>query len=487
MTKTHMPTKASNHLHFLQRIFQRLIGMPTAATHGDAFTYRQKQAETKQPKDFGLNATSQLHTFPWTTEKEEVAWSEGAFFQQQPGVPWYSEAGGGWSIGIYRRVMKDDQIRALLGLKQAVITSRSWRFEGTTPRQQLAAEFFHTMLEKHLCGSFHQAMGQMLTSHVFGFSLLEKIYQSVVWQGQPRWSLRALKLRPAETFRFVCDRNGNTVRLTQQQGASQVDLPLERFIHYVNKPEEHAQYGESDLRECYRHWWAKENIFKFWNIYLERMASGFVHGRISGPISRQDRESLKQAMQSLGGRTSIITPANVELEMVNAPSTDAFERAIAARDKAMAKALLVPNLLGFSEQGNVGGYSQSRTQLETFFFVLNGIAESIADTLNEQLFRELAWWNFGLKEAPRFSFAPLTEQQRQDIVSSWKNAVASGLVRPSTKDELRIRELLGFPPPADNNPPESSIRPQDSNETKNQAGQATLPNANGSNPDIAMA
>ncbi len=441
-----MPTKAYKRPR--QSIIHRLLGKSTAAKHSvddQTSSHNPSTSTGMQSDEIRLHADTRRSTKPWTSHSKEIAWAERSFFQQQPSVSWHPEMGEGWGSGIYRRVMKDDQIRALLGLKQAVITSRSWRFETNTDEQKIAADFFHTMMEKHLCGSFHQAMGDILTSHVFGFSLLEKTFQSVIWQGQYRWSLRSLKLRPAETFRFEVDKYGNTTKLIQQQGVKEVQLPLRRFIHHVNKPEENLQYGESDLRECYRHWWAKENIFKFWNIYLERMASGFVHGRISGAISSQDRESLKQAMQNLSGRTSIITPANVELEMINAPSTDAFERAIAARDKAIAKALLVPNLLGFSEQGQTGGYSQSRIQLETFFFVLNGIAESVADVLNEQLFRELSWWNFGLVEYPRFSFAPLTEQQRQDTVARWKDAVTSGLVTPSTEDESRIRELLGFP------------------------------------------
>ncbi len=177
------------------------------------------------------------------------------------------------------------------------------------------------------------------------------------------------------------------------------------------------------------------------------MASGFVHGRIAGPMNAGEREELKQVMRTIGSRTAVITPDNVELQLVTAPSTDAFERAVAARDKAIAKALLVPGLLGFSEQGRVGSYSQSRTQQETFFLVMNGLAESIADTLNEQLFRELAWWNFGLREAPRFVFDPLTEQQKREHARAWREALQGGAVRQGDADEARMRELLGFPPP----------------------------------------
>lgn len=374
----------------------------------------------------------------------ELAWSTGnrMGFAQDPNPDTLSER---WGLELYRRMAKDDQIRALLALKQAVISSRSWRFACDREEQQESAEFFHYLLEMELRGSFRQALAQMLTSQIFGFSLLEKIHEPLQWGARKCWGLRQLKLRPAESFRFVTDPHGNLLSLTQQQGLRTVELPPQRFVHHVNKPEVHPLYGESDLHECHRHWLAKDHILRYWNLYLERMASGFVHGRISGPLSAAEREELQRVMEEINYRNAIITPAGVELRLVTAPSTDAFERAVAARDKAIAKALLVPNLLGFSEQGQTGSYSQSRTQLETFFFVLNGMAESVADTLNEQLFRDLARWNFDLRDPPRFTFDPLTQQQKYDLARTWRESVAGGIVRNGEQDEARIRELLGFP------------------------------------------
>ncbi|MCH8842128.1 MAG: DUF935 family protein [SAR324 cluster bacterium] len=378
-----------------------------------------------------------------------MAWASGLFFGSVPMERWNPDdliLQRGY--GIYRKMLQDDQIRALISLKQAVITARGWHFRTTdnSPTQKRCADFLRFMLEKQLRGTFSQVLRNLLTSQAFGFSLCEKIYAPVEWQGQTYWGVTQIKLRPSETMQFETDVHGNLTRIVQQQGGSRVSLPPERFIHHVNKPEYDAQYGESDLRECHRHWWAKDNILKFWNIYLERMAAGFVHGKISGPLTPTERDDLKQVMSNLSTKTSVITPANVDLKMVMAPSTDAFERAVAARDKAIAKALLVPNLLGLSEQGRVGSFSQSQTQMETFFFVLNSMAEGLADTLNEQLFRELAWWNFETRDPPLFVFDPLTDGQKRDYARAWREAVAGGTVTHSPHDEIRTRELLKYPP-----------------------------------------
>lgn len=381
-------------------------------------------------------------------EGGEVGWAEGMFFGQVPLERWNpDELLNRQGQSIYHRMLLDDQVRALLNLKRSVISSRNWSFRFNPADRNMArcADFFRFMLEKKLNGSFRQALEAILSSQAFGFSLVEKVYQPMDYRGRTYWGLSALKLRPAGTFSFDTDRHGNATGLLQQQNGRPVRLDPTRFIHHVNKPEKDPQYGESDLRECYRHWWSKEHILKFWNIYLERMAAGFVHGRISGPLSAAEREELKQVMRRLNSQTSVITPANVELKMISAQSTDAFEKAVASRDKAIAKALLVPNLLGFSEQGQTGSYSQSKTQQETFFLLMNSLAESCADTLNEQLFRELARWNFGLEEGPLFVFDPLSESQKMEYARAWQQALEQGAVNPTAQDEEHLRRLLGFP------------------------------------------
>ncbi|HEX7925948.1 MAG TPA: DUF935 family protein, partial [bacterium] len=342
---------------------------------------------------------------------------------------------------------EDDQLKALLGFRTAAVVSRPWSFRlpQDTPAHRECEAFFRFVLDQQLRGTFGQALADLLTSQVHGFSVVEKVVEAVPWQGRERWGLGALKLRPAASFTCVMDPHGNLTELVQQQGARRVSLPPERFIRHVNRRDVHPHYGESELKACYPAWFSKGATLRFWNIYLERMASGFVHAKLSGTLSAAEQSTLRRAMENLHAKTSVVTPDTVDVRLVTAPHTDAFERAVAARDKAMARALLVPNLLGFSEQGPSGSYAQSRTQLEAFFYVINALAESLADTLNEQLFRDLALWNFGLTDPPRFRFDPLSEDQKHSIADAWRNAVQAGTVRPTDADERRTRELLGYP------------------------------------------
>jgi hypothetical protein len=198
----------------------------------------------------------------------ELAWADGLFFSTVPMERWNPDELI-WRRGfaIYRKMLLDDQVRALIALKQSVIVSRKWHFEvgRDDPAHQECAAFFRALLEERLEGTFSQVLREILSSQAFGFSLIEKVYGAVPWQGRELWGVARLKLRPPETFSFETDAHGNLTGLIQQQGGARVHLPPERFIRHINKPEVHAQYGESDLRECHRHWWSKDNKGVSWS------------------------------------------------------------------------------------------------------------------------------------------------------------------------------------------------------------------------------
>ncbi|MCZ6749303.1 MAG: DUF935 family protein [SAR324 cluster bacterium] len=230
---------------------------------------------------------------PGEPEAGELAWASGLFFSSVPLERWNPDDLL-WRKGadVYRKMMHDDQLRALVALKQAVVTARGWHFEpqNDSPEQTRCAAFFRFLLVQHLEGTFSQALRGIMSSQVHGFSLTEKIYETIEWQGESMWGLRCLKLRPPDTFVFETDVHGNLTGIVQEQAGRRISLSPERFIHHVNKPEADPQYGESDLRECYRHWWAKDNNLLFTldtsdseSLYVVRIVNG------SQPIDRRMR------------------------------------------------------------------------------------------------------------------------------------------------------------------------------------------------------
>jgi len=368
---------------------------------------------------------------------------------------------------VYKTMLKDDQVKPTLQFKMNAVLSRNWYFDIETqdngePRkdhEEMAALFEHII--NQCKGSWSDRLIEILSAFQNGYSVVEKVFQPITYDSKTYWGLKDLKLRPFDTFDgdFQIDKHGNIEKVSQIVGGQANVIPLTKLIHFVHQPDINRIYGESDLRACYRAWWSKDIVIKFYNIFLERHASGFIWAQVKGSLTGPAKTNLEDLLNNISSRMAAHVPDNIDLNLFQPVRTDAFEKAIAVYDKAIAKSILVPNLLGLSEQGQTGSYSQSQTQLEAFFWILDIIAKRLEETLNEQLFRQLAIWNFGTEDFPWFRFEPISDAQKAEIAKQWAELVSKGAVTKSDTDEAHVRNIMGFPEKAEEEEPEEEPPP----------------------------
>lgn len=352
---------------------------------------------------------------------------------------------------IYRDMMSDEQIKAVVRFKRDAITSRKYSFcayngdiedEKQKERIDILNKIFYAFK-----GSFKDSLNGIMTSMQFGFSLTEKTFDNVEINGKTYKGIKKLQLKPYDTFHFYMDDYGNLTKLEQMVGANKVEIDFNKFIHHVHNPDVHCYYGRSELYDCYRAYFSKEMTIRFMNIYNEKLASGFIWIEFEKDVNLTPaaRDALKKTFENLQASTAVVAPPGSKLHYISPPNTDAYERTIALHDKAIAKALLVPNLLGITEQGNTGSYSQSEIQLKAFLWTLENEASRLEETINEQLVKQICDMNWGDGEYPSFKFEPLTDMQVLSYVSAWKDLVQVGAVEPSNTDEDELRKILGMP------------------------------------------
>lgn len=394
---------------------------------------------------------------PKTPPSDEQAWSEDSRLYSHLSWEKYNpdDLIGTKGYGIYNKMMQDDQVKAAVNFKRGAITSRDWFFELDTEELsdaeiELRVGLCERIIEK-MEGSFTDKLFGILSGMYNGFSMTEKLYDFIEYEGKSWVGVRNLKLKPFDTFFFYPDAYGNLERTVQKIGAQEIEVDQPRFIHFVQNPEIDDHYGGSELRAAYRHWWSKDNVIKFRNMWLERHASGFTtikpskEGGVQIKPGTQLYTTLQNILSNMSGSTGIILPSGLEMDQANPNNNVAFREAIEDYDLAIARALLVPNLMGVTPSGQTGSYSQSDTQLEAFFWTLEQDTRRLEDTLNEQLWRDLAQYNFGDDAWPKFRFKPMTKSQMYKLVKTWQDLVSSGAVKHSDTDESHLRELLGFP------------------------------------------
>lgn len=358
-------------------------------------------------------------------------------------------------LKIYGDMLNDEQVKAVVDFKLSAIIARGWAFEydedselGEEERATRVCVFKRVL--KNMRGSFQDALDAIASGREYGFSITEKIYGDIKLNGKTYRGINKLLTRDPCTFEFRADDFGELIAIKQKvSGGKEIEVDQDRVLRYVHRPRFDRVFGRSDLRAAYRSWYAKGELVKLWLLFLEKFAGGIA------VASRETDEapafgsteylSLETALRSMASTRSVILPRGVTLEIHFPSTTDAYEKACVFFDLAIAKALLVPNLLGLSHTGQTGAYAQSQTQLEAFFWTLGNDGARIEDCLNEQLFRDLGDQNWGDGEYPEFKFKPSSMEHIKWVISTWKDLVTANAVITTEEDEARLRELLDMP------------------------------------------
>ena len=409
---------------------------------------------------------------------QEIAWADD-YGSYSPITPIYNsdDLVGKKGLAIYPKIMTDEQVKSVVRFRRSAITSRSYEFnfsddisEQLNEDEQQFRKRLYTAVLREMPGSFNDALNGILSAYWNGFSLTEKVFNLFEYDGRSWVGLKKLALRPADTIEFYSDEHGNLLKMVQKVSDRDIELDPQKFIHYVQNPDVDEFYGRSELRECYRAWFSKDVAIKNQNIFGQRLAGGFTWAEVDEDYNIQpgsaEELKFKTVMQGIQTKSSIILPRGVTLHVETPKDANFFENKIAQEDKAIAKALLVPNLLGITEQGTTGSYSQSQTQFEAFMWTLDNDVNKLEEIINEQLLKELGDYNFGDGLYPHLKFKPLSQSAKMELAKLWLDYTKGGAISSSENDEDWIRDLLDAPVRQEVDPDEEGQVEGDPNEEK---------------------
>lgn len=356
-------------------------------------------------------------------------------------------------IGIYSKMLVDDQVKAATEFKLAAIMARGYEFgfdDSTKLSKEQQAERINIVWKiiDAVTGSFDTCIENVACGREFGFSVTEKVLTEVMIDGRAYTGINKLVLRDPSSFTFKADDYGELKGIRQNVSAREVDVDPRKVIHYVHKPKWDQFYGRSELRAAYDWWYIKQQVMRMWPMFLEKFAGGVAvasQAADSQGMSATEKTALQDALKNMKAISSVIMPKGIELEVLFPTTTDAYEKCITFCDQAIARSQLVPNLLGVSHTGQTGAFAQSQTQFEGFLWTIKQDGNALAECLNEQLFRPLFDINFGDKEYPWFKFKPASFEHVKWILSTWKDLLGAKAVVASEQDEAYIRKLLEMP------------------------------------------
>ncbi len=355
-------------------------------------------------------------------------------------------------LKVYDKMRNDDQVKVVQTLKKNAVLSAGWSVEPASEEDfdVEVAEFVETSFDE-MDGTLDNDILEIMTAHDYGYSVTEKIFKvlddSSKHPGKIGW--HALKTRRPHFFQFRQDEFGNVLDNGIVQFGflgGEKDLPLGKFILYSYNSEFGNPYGKSDLRAAHRTWWMKQNFQSWWAMYMERFAQPVTRGTFGPNISKEHQNQLKTLLSRLRTQTSIVVPEGVVVDFLEnkKKGSASYIESIDALDLAIARALLMPSLIGMTPDDKTGSFSRAKKNFDVFMIVLERVRHEIEELMLEQVIKEIVDFNFIVEEYPKFRFLPLTEENRQQIADTWLRAVQMGAVVNRPEDENQLRALIGF-------------------------------------------
>ena len=376
--------------------------------------------------------------------KSNLSWSE-----------WYN---------IYDQMRRSDaQVFASLLVCELPIRSTQWRVEPWENKDgeideaaQEVANFVSNALFNKLENTWNNLLLEILTMLPFWFSVFEKIYYS---DGEniflkKLWSRKQTTIKAWETKEQTA---GITQMLPQplkdwfNKDKYEVSIPESKLLVFTNRKEWDNHEGISILRSAYKHWFYKDNLYKFDAVRHERQSVGIPVMYMPSWVSDEDKQEALTIVSNVRSteQTGIVIPWTKEegwlFEFADTragQSTDLFE-SINHHNREISKNVLAQ----FLELGNTSSGSRSlwESQSALFLLALESVAKNIADTFNRSLIPELVNLNFDTDIYPELKFQKLQPVDYEKLSNALSSLANSEIITPDSDLEAHIRKVLDLP------------------------------------------
>lgn len=365
----------------------------------------------------------------------------------------------GWRT--VEQMRQDDQIKAAMAFKKDAVLSTGWQVTSPEgfPDDWPPTRFVDREL-KNVEGTLEDDLREVLTALEYGFSVTEMVFNTPT-RGEFAGAvgLEALKTRHPSSFLFDQDEFGNLkpdgLVQTGTAAVAQRRLPPWKFAIFSYDLEFENLYGRTDLEAAYTPWWLKFNTYKWLAMLLERLGIPPIFAMYDPTTYTPEQlEQLKTLVTNIQAATFGIMPRKggaAGLEMwapeIAGQATRVFIPAIEACDRAIARALLMPGHMGLTADTTQGSFARAKVSFDAFLLIVERLRKELAArVMQDRVVRTLVDLNFGPQEVyPIWSFMPLTDDTRLDLITSWKELVSADVVVPQDGDEQHIRQMLRWP------------------------------------------
>jgi SPP1 gp7 family putative phage head morphogenesis protein len=358
-------------------------------------------------------------------------------------------------IAVYQRMRSDGMVQAALAAVRLPIMAASWTVEaaGKDANAIRARDLVEENLFNRLGECWEAEVRELCNSLIYGFHVSAKnwavekgtalldqlvpVHPRTILGSSKRWDLDP-QGRVQGCWQYGSD--GETYR--------EEYIPGRALLHLTNDPDYRDPEGRSLLRGAYKHWFFKDEFYRFDGIGAERSAVGTPYGKYPADTPKEKQDAFYESLQGIVSDEAGALMTEVGFEVANfSLQTKAYEghKSIQHHNAEIARAFLA-GFLTLGQEGNGGAFALSSDLTDLFLLCLEFFADYIAARINRNIIPELVGYNIATDQYPKLS-ATVARQSATALAGILRQLTAgvNPLVTPGEDIEDWVRELLQLP------------------------------------------
>jgi len=362
-----------------------------------------------------------------------------------------SELSGTRAMKVYDEMRKSDAtVKSALLAIQLPIRRAQWFITPASEdeKDKEVAEFIKKALFDYMTITWDDFLRQALLSTTYGVMIFEKVFEIKNINGRTWICWRKFAPRLPKSV-IAWQQTDGTDGITQStQSGTNVSIPIEKLVVFVNEKEGDNWWGISSLRAAYKHWYMKKNLEVIDAILHERQGLGVPFVKLPPSASQEDKNTAQTILENMRAHDQgfLIEPDGITVEFkdMKAGTVKDAARAIDYHDRLITKAVLAQFLnLG---SGASGSYALSQDHSALFLQSIEAIANGIADVINKYAIQELVDLNFnGITSYPKLDFAGISRTDVDSLSVAYQRLTQSGGIKAIEADDTYLRKIMGLP------------------------------------------
>lgn len=350
----------------------------------------------------------------------------------------------------------DSTIRQAIQIVKLPIQSTTWDIspfrdeEGNiSDKAQLAADFVKSQLIDAI--NFDQFIKEALTCFDFGFSLFEKVYKPVKFNGKTYIGLDKIAFRKQVSI-IRWETIDKEEGITQQLNTGSVSIPRNKLVLFTYDKEGDNYEGISLLRSIYKDWDIKDKLVLVNAMALEKHGMGVptVRERDEQTASPQDELEAEKVLSNYRANEAAFMkiPKTMLVEFLDMKGNTTKE--IIPTLNYHDSRIMAGVLARFMELGGASGsgaQSLSKDLSSIFMKAEETFAKQFASSVYDDIIKQMCDLNFSDMETvgyPTLTFGAIGDDDTVALANSLNQLGQSGFITPDAEieDNLRTRYRL---------------------------------------------